>query len=493
MNEFIMATDGYKIGHPAMIRAVAPGTTRIYENWTARGGRTPGVDSVPLFLLQHYCKRHLMDLANATFFSRPKSDVLYDYRKFLDAYFGAGHGVTVDHIAALHELGYIPVEFCALPEGTWVPYRVPMLTIENTHDDFAWVPGYLETSLSYYLWRGCTNAEIGHRFYKMFANYAELTGGDPGFVPYQGHDFSLRGLDPAGAMIGAGHLLSFVGTDSVPAIQLLHDDYDGEALIGCSVPASEHSIMCLGGSGLINETRTFRKLLRRFPTGILSLVSDTWSLWDVLTKILPDLKEEIMARDGKLVIRPDSGDPVLIMTGDASANELAPKMGVIRVLDDLFGHTLTWNNFRRLDSHIGTIYGDSISYERGDAICSRLKDLGYASTNWVAGIGSYTYQLNTRDNNGFAVKATWAMTNGNERFLFKDPVTDTGTKKSARGRLAVTRERDGSLKLTDGLDLGTHRDFERIRGQKNLLEPVWRDGRFLKRHTLAEVRERIRS
>jgi nicotinamide phosphoribosyltransferase len=291
----------------------------------------------------------------------------------------------------------------------------------------------------------------------------------------------------AAALSGAAHLLSFTGTDCIPAIKLLHDYYGGEGLIGGSVPASEHSVMCCGGQA--GEMETFRRLLKLYPSGVLSVVSDTWNIWEVLSVILPALKSEIMARPGKLVIRPDSGDPVLILTGDAREppGTLAHK-GVIEALWDLFGGTVNAASYRELDSHIGAIYGDSITEERAQRICERLKDKGFASTNIVFGVGSFTFQYVTRDTNGFAIKATWAKVNGQERMLFKNPVTDSGEKKSARGRIVILKS-EGGLKMIDGLTEQRQAAYD----NENLMEYVWRNGRFLRKTTLADIRARVRA
>lgn len=484
MLDFIQATDFYKCDHR---RQLPPGTQHIYENWTARSTRIGGADSVVFFGLQAFLKYDLTDLANRTFFSRSRSDVCYDYQQMLDNCLGSTE-IGTEHIAALHDLQYIPLEFSALPEGTRVPYRVPMFTTENTHPDFAWVGGYIETFLSSRLWLPCTSASTALRYRKLLDTYAEVTGGPAEFVNWQGHDFSFRGMASAeaAALSGAGHLLSFTGTDTIPAIKLLHDCYGGEGLIGGSVPATEHMVMCAGGQE--DERETFQRLMRLYPKGVVSVVSDTWDLWKVLTQILPSLKSEIMARAGKLVIRPDSGDPVLIITGDATQEPGSPAhKGVIELLWDAFGGSTNQKGFRELDPHIGAIYGDSITEERAQQICERLKAKGFASTNIVFGIGSFTYQYVTRDTNGFAVKATWAQVMGQERLLFKDPITDDGMKKSARGRIVVLNQR-GGLQMLDGMT----KHEQRLHANEDLLQPVWRDGRFLCRHTLAEIRARVR-
>jgi len=483
MLDFIQATDFYKTGHRAQM---VPGTEYIYENFTARAPRIEGNDSVVFLGLQAVLKYDLTDLANRTFFSRNRSDVLYDYQKMADNCLGPG--LDVRHIGALHDLGYLPLEFCALPEGTRVPYKIPMFTIENTHPEFAWVPGYLETLVSSRLWLPCTSATTAYRYRKLLDHWCEVTHGDPEFTQWQGHDFSFRGMgSPEAAVLsGIGHLLSFRGTDTIPAIKLLRDCYNGEGLIGGSVPATEHMVMCLGGRE--TERTTFRRLLGLYPKGVVSVVSDTWDLWYVITQTLPTLKKEIMKRDGKLVIRPDSGDPVLIITGDESQPYNSPaRKGVVELLWDIFGGTINDKGFKQLDSHIGTIYGDSITEERARQICERLAAKRFASPNIVFGIGSYTYQHVTRDTHGFAIKATWAKVNGQERSLFKDPITDSGTKRSARGRLAVLYV-NGHLSLVDGLDIKTQANLS----QGNMLQPVWRDGRFIKKWTWDEVKRNLK-
>lgn len=486
MLDFITATDFYKCDHR---RQLPDNTTRIYENWTPRSTRVVGNDAVIHFGLQAFLKYDLTDLANRTFFSRPKSDALYDYQLMLDNCLGPT-GIGTRHIGALHDLQYVPLEFCSLREGTHVPYRVPMFTTENTHDEFAWIGGYIETLLSSRLWLASTSATTAMRYRRLLDTYCELTGGPREFVTWQGHDFSFRGMasPEAAAFSGAGHLLSFTGTDTIPAIKMLHDCYAGEGLIGGSVPATEHMVMCAGGE--LSERETFQRLFKLYPAGVLSVVSDTWDLWKVLTEILPALHREITQRSGKLVIRPDSGDPVLIITGDAAAQPGSPAhKGVIEVLWDQFGGTVNAKGFRELDSHVGAIYGDSITEERARQICERLKAKNFASTNIVFGIGSYTYNMVTRDTHGFAVKATWARVNGEERLLFKDPATDSNKeKKSARGRIAVIAH-DGGLSMIDGLTLDHQKEY----APSNLLQPVWRDGKFVRRETLAEIRARVQA
>jgi len=318
----------------------------------------------------------------------------------------------------------------------------------------------------------------------------------------------MRGMSSVESAIlsGMGHLLSFTGTDTIPAIYQLEDSYKAQGLIGASVPATEHSVMCMGTKE--SEIDTFKRLLDLYPTGILSVVSDTWDLWKVCTEYLPQLKSEILSRDGKLVIRPDSGDPVDIICGINSNPRLSDKVkqfsdlhhdiygkgihkfgdkvlnesefkGVIELLWDTFGGTINEQGYKVLDPHIGAIYGDSITLERAEQICERLKAKGFASTNVVLGIGSYSMGYATRDNQGGAVKSTYVEVNGEAREIFKDPITDDGTKKSAKGLLFVS----DNLVLTDQVSL----EVENL----GALKTIYKNGVLIKEATLSEIRERI--
>lgn len=305
----------------------------------------------------------------------------------------------------------------------------------------------------------------------------------------------MSGIEDS-ARTGIGHLLSFVGTDTIPAIQYAEQYYGADIekeLVGCSVNATEHSVMCAGGKK--DEYETYRRLIEDvYPTGIISIVSDTWDLWHVITDTLPKLKDSIMARDGgpdsldKVVIRPDSGCPVKIICGDPSAPAGSPaNKGVVELLHDIFGGTITDQGYKVLDSHIGAIYGDAITIERCQAICDGLKAKGFASTNVIFGIGSYTYQYVTRDTLGFAMKSTSVTIDGVRQAIFKDPATDDGTKKSAFGRVKVLETPSGELALVDENDAL----YRGSKEEDDMLTPLFKDGKLLKVVTLSEIRKRL--
>lgn len=551
----LLLVDYYKTEHYKMY---PQGMTKLYSNLTPRKSRMSGVDEVVTFGIQHFVLEYLIEKFNKDFFNikernsyglagldpKPlRDEIIREYSRHikLDDY---------SHIEKLWDLGYLPIEIKCLEEGTLCPIGVPMLTITNTHPSFAWLVNYLETLMSCMLWQPITSATIAHEYKRLLSKYAIETTGSADFVQWQGHDFSMRGMSSSESAIlsGMGHLTSFTGTDTIPAIYQLERSYKGSGLIGASVPATEHSVMCMGTKE--DEIGTFKELIDKYPKGILSVVSDTWDLWKVLTEYLPVLKEDILKRDGKLVIRPDSGDPVDIICGlgdiytdlydayDAEGvfkdidNKLykvdieygpydsieyrigkevseIERKGVVELLWETFGGTINELGYKVLDSHIGAIYGDSITLDRAKDICERLKAKGFVSTNIVLGIGSYTYQYNTRDTFGFAVKATYgelmqhsSKCNLNDctcdsgayceqtiesREIFKDPITDDGTKRSKKGLLGVFNDINLLLDKPFVKDQCTWEQE-----QTGLLTTVFKDSKLIRETTLEEIRNRLK-
>lgn len=430
----IFLKDFYKVGHFAQY---PKGTSLIFNNFTPRKSRMDGVNHSVFFGLQYFIKEYLQNKFK-DFFSHPVNP--YNYIEFMKETLGENENHY--HIHELYQLGYLPIAIYALPELSVVPNGVPAMVMYNTHPDFYWLPNMLETLLSCTLWGACTSATIAREYRLLLDKYARETSDMPEFVDYQAHDFSMRGMFgvEAACISGMAHLQYFKGTDTIPAL-FFNQEYYNKPLHIASVPATEHSVMSAGGQE--NETETYRRLITEvYPSGIISIVSDTWNLWHVVSTILPELKDIIMARDGKVVIRPDSGDPTDILCGiqpEFGKSSSYPGKGLIECLWEIFGGTINSKGYRQLDSHIGAIYGDSITLERASEICSRLKEKGFASTNIVFGLGSYTYQYNTRDTLGWAVKATYAEINGKGHAITKNPITDDGTKKSHSGLLKVTK------------------------------------------------------
>lgn len=636
MNPFL-ATDGYKTGHHKMY---PKGTSIVYSNFTPRSNKHApnGADGKPITHVvsfgQQMVMQQIKEMFDKDFFGgeyrksrerilskksegwdrcssqlkQLKQQSCDEIKKEYSLYLGTDYDVS--HIEDLWDLGYLPIKVKALPEGTLVPMNVPVLTVYNTKPEFYWLTNFLETLISNLLWKPMTSATIAHEYKKLLIDAAKKTDEkNVGFVEFQGHDFSMRGLDSLDATIssGLGHATSFMGSDSLPVIHGSRKYYGEKEFVVGSVNATEHSVMCAGSKD--DELGTFRYLMEQFPTGILSIVSDTWNLWDVLTKYLPELKDEILKRDGKIVIRPDSGDPVDIICGKLSkkpkplkffnylqeckdtgefkeelslseniesyieddsdeawraickkridshikdggesgiavfklddklyqckvtfsaewipdwsvraniasspkvteleeikfSDKTVEEKGVIELLWDLFGGTINKQGYKVLDPHIGAIYGDSITLDRAKQICERLEAKGFASTNIVLGVGSFTYQFNTRDTFGFAMKATYVeivnqkalaqdehlsveeATEGRE--IFKDPVTDDGTKKSAKGLLAVDR-----VSKTFNSEYYLQDQVSWEKESKGELQTIFEDGTFQNETTLTQIRQKL--
>jgi len=481
------AIDFYKSDHR---RQYPEGTEVVYSNFTPRSDRLFNWEEksgkVVFFGLQGFIKSFLIDLWNNEFFLKPKDEVISYYKRRMDTSLGPD-SIETKHLEDLHDLGYLPLQIKSVPEGTRVPIGIPVLTIKNTDHKFFWLTNYLESILSTMLWKPITSATIAFEYKRMLLEYAEKTGAPMEFIQFQAHDFSLRGLSGLeDAMTsGAGHLTSFCGTDSIPAIDYLEDYYNADCtkeLIGASVPATEHSVMCAGGK--VDEISTFKRLITElYPAGIVSIVSDTWDFWKVITEYTVTLKEEILAREGKTVFRPDSGDPVEIICGYRSPGTVATtpeEKGAVECLWDIFGGTTNEQGYKMLNEKVGLIYGDSITLKRAKDILEGLEKKGFASSNIVFGVGSFTYQHVTRDTFGFAMKGTWCQIKGEGINIFKDPKTDSGTKKSAVGMLQVTDKMELVQSVSEDME------------KEGILETTFLDGKLTKETSLKEIRDLLK-
>ena len=488
-----LATDAYKLNHR---RQYPENTTKVYSTWTPRADKfAPWLKNkqVVVFGLQYFIKEYLMKRFSEDLFEQPKSNIRKNFEAVLPHYLAATPAEVDEQVAAweaLYDLGYVPLEIHAIPEGELSDIRVPIFAFWNTHPDFFWLTNFLETIMSTTLWEPLTSASLAYNFRNMLDNYALKTTGSTEGVAFQGHDFSMRGMssEQSAASSGAGHLLSFLGSDSVGAGFFLNKYYDApwEGLMG-SISATEHSVMC--SYGQTGELELLRHLLNDvYPTGFFSAVCDTWDYFKLVTEYLPTVKEDIMNRDGRFVVRPDSGNPVDIICGTNQKfgeGNTPEEKGSIELLWEIFGGSINEQGYKVLDPHIGLIYGDGITYERAEQISERLMKKGFATTNVVYGIGSYTYQMNSRDTLGQAVKATYAVVNGEERLLFKDPKTDDGTKRSQRGMVVVTRDEDGHTHFEDGFTDSTFTE------NVSIMKPVFKNGMLLKNFTLEEIREKL--
>lgn len=496
--ETILLTDGYKLDHR---RQYPEGTEFVYSNWTPRANHyfPEATEGTVVFGIQYFIKEYLLKKFTQEFFNMPKQDAVKAFKRRVDTFLGENN-VGTQHIEDLYDLGYLPIKIKALPEGTMCPIKVPALTFINTHPEFFWLTNYFETLISATLWLSMTSATSARLYKKELKRHAEVTGFEPS--DFSIHDFSMRGMAglEAAIMSGMAHLTSFTGSETIPALSALEEYYNCDAekeLIAGTIPATEHSVMCAGGD--TTELETFRRLITEvYPNGFVSIVSDTWDFWKVMSEYTVALKEEILARDGRVVFRPDSGDPVDIICGftrpdtlnrnpidakkyNASNEEVK---GAYELLWDIFGGTINEKGFKVLNPKVGIIYGDSITLERQKEIYKRLEAKGFCASNLVLGVGSFTYQYKSRDSLGFAMKATWCQINGQEVEIFKQPKTDDGTKNSLKGLISVFKSEYGNwLEAYDQVDKATEEGGELI--------TVFEDGKIVKEYSLAEIRDNI--
>lgn len=553
MNPLLM-TDSYKLSHKDFC---PPGTQHIYSNLTFRFDKYfekyyPNFDHKAVwFGLQAFIKKTLIKQWNEEFFNKPKAEVLNELKLLTSAF----AMTDFSHFEALHDLGYLPIEIKSLPEGSLINMGTPALTIVNTHPDFQWLTNYLESVISAEIWKPTTVATIGREFRKLSNKWALKTTGSVEGTEFQNHDFGYRGTanTESSAACGAGFLLSTLGTDNIPAIDFVGRYYNTDVVenpVAFSIPAGEHSVTTLGINYYNAEDKQqgeleyLKWLLTEVqPSGLFSYVADSYDYWGFLENILPTLKDTIMSRNGKYVVRPDSGNVVDVICGkqipdysnepslhsaltkysyDSIEDKLTDVVfkykdkyykgsfdairingslesfiysgpfeyeltvedkGTIETLWDIFAGTITEKGYKLLDSHVGMIYGDGITYKRAQEIFKRLEDKGFASTNVTFGIGSFSLSSGiSRDSLGIAVKATNAIVDSKQIPIYKQPKTDS-TKNSAKGLLKVIKNEDGSYTTLNDVTVEEEQQGELI--------SVFKDGKLLREQTFEEIRNLI--
>lgn len=449
-------TDSYKISH---WKQYPPGTTKIYSFFESRGGLFP---QVLFYGLQYYLKRYL----SGRVVTRENVD---EAAEDFEAHFGTGdlyNRAGWERILTVHN-GRLPVVIKAVPEGTGVPTRNVLMTVENTDPELPWVTNYVETLLSM-IWYPTTVATQSAYMRARVLDYLEKTG-DPSLIDFKVHDFGFRGstsVESAG--IGASaHLVSFKGTDTLQGIRVAKKYY-GESMAGFSIPAAEHSTITSWGKE--HEADAYANMLASFPTGLVAVVSDSYDIFTACRDLWgKNLKDAVLARDGVLVVRPDSGYPPDVV------------VQVLQILGDAFGYEVNKKGYKVLNPKVRVIQGDGIDYEMLDKVLVAMKIAGWSADNIAFGSGGGLLQKMNRDTQKFTFKCSATEIDGAWRDVMKDPVTDPG-KRSKAGRLALVRE-NGAYR--------TVREEEAVRlGLKDELVTVFRDGELLVDQSFASIRER---
>ena len=456
IDNILLLVDSYKAGHD---KCYNPKVDKVYSYLEARGGRFP---KTVFFGLQYFLKKYLMGQV----VTKEKIDQAED---FWAKHFGRTDYFDRklwDNIVEKYN-GYLPILIKAVPEGTLLPVKNVLITIENTGGkDTRWLVNFVETLLVE-VWYPTVIATQSYYIKQDILGYLERTG-NPTEINFKCHDFAFRGVTcPEQAGLGAAaHLVSFMGTDTVRGIQILQKYYDAE-MCGYSIPATEHSVMCSFGRD--GELLACENFLDKFPEGLIACVSDTYDIYNCCEHIWGGvLKDKVMARKGTLVVRPDSGDYL----------EIVPK--VLDILWNKFGGTVNNKGFKVLDSHVRVIQGDGMNPFTINKLYDRLEALKWSADNLAVGSGGGLLMQVNRDTTETAFKASAVFIDGKWVDVWKDPVTGSG-KKSKRGRLALAYCGNSFITVRE----------EDCVFSDDVLHTVFENGKLLVDWTLDEVKANL--
>lgn len=480
----LLLSDTYKHTHPRMY---PQNMTKLVSYLTPRKNMSEAFPYMVFYGLQPFILEYLVNEFNKNFFGKSSDEVKAEYEHYMGVQIGA-ENCDIDKIMSLHKLGYLPIHIRALQEGTVVNMGIPVVEMANTHPDFAWVVQWVECILQAELWAPCAYATVGKSYFDVAKKYYEMTTSD-GNPHMAMADFGMRGMSCLNDSIraSAGWLLSFDKTSTIPALPYLDKYYFAECKtngIGRGAVSTEHSVM--GANFAIDgDEITFvkRLLTELYPNTSFSMVSDTYDYWNMIDNILPACKDEIMSHNGKLLVRPDSGDIVYIT------------IETIQRLWNTFGGTVNDKGYKVLDPHIGLIYGDGCTINKVTEIYKELERLGFAATNVVFGVGAFCFHalfdphnkmtVITRDTFGMAMKATYGEFGDKKLFIYKDPKTDKGNlKKSHKGCCAVTKNQDGTFSCED-------KHYGMVPDEKTELKTVLIDGVVNRLQTFRDIRENL--
>lgn len=460
----ILLTDSYKLTHAPQY---PQGTTKIYSYLESRGGT---FDNTVFFGLQYYLEKYLRGKVLEQW-------MIDEAAEFCDTHFGNGE---IFNRAGWQRLldkhgGILPVSIKAVPEGTVVAVKNVLATVENTDNEFPWLTNVLETLLLK-VWYPITVATLSRECKRVIKAGLEKSADDCSGLLFKLHDFGYRGTssEESAALGAAAHMVNFMGTDTVAGLLLLQRFYV-EPMAGYSIPASEHSTMTSWTRD--REVDAYRNMLKRYPKGLVACVSDSYDIYKACSDLWGGtLKEEVLSRDGTLVIRPDSGEPSVVL----------PR--ILNILWEKFGGIVNTKGYKVLDSHVRVIWGDGINLQSIPEILDCVMKEGFSTDNLAMGMGGALLQQINRDTQKFAFKCSLAVINGEEVEVYKDPVDDHG-KVSKKGRLALYS------RPCYGLNPGELTTVTRCRSKEfadsiDQMQEVFRDGQVLVHHKLSDIRRR---
>lgn len=456
----ILNVDSYKTSMPWQY---PPGTTGVYSYIESRGGR---YDRTVFFGLQSFIKEYLLEPIT-------QSDIdIAD--EILTAHGEPFNREGWQYILDKHN-GYLPVVIRAVPEGTVVPVKNVLATIENTDPECYWLTTWLETALLRAIWYPTTVATQSYTIRKVILDALEKTG-DPSLIDFKLHDFGARGVSSleSAAIGGAAHLVNFMGSDTVSGVLYAREYYDA-GIAGFSIPAAEHSTITSWGRD--GEVDAYRNMLNQFakPGSIVAIVSDSYDIFNAASKLWgEELKQQVIDSGATVVIRPDSGDPETVC------------LKLVQILHDKFGAVKNSKGFWVLNN-VRLIQSDGVNEHTIRCILGAFQAYGYSADNIAFGMGGALLQQVDRDTQKFAMKCSSALINGTWVNVQKDPVTDSG-KKSKAGRVTLWKcgkEIQSAVEQPKGwTDYGF--------GWEEMLVDVYRDGTLVKEYTFDEVRANAR-
>lgn len=460
----ITNTDSYKFLNNSMFE----GVTNIYSYFESRNGSQ--YPTTKFFGLQYLLKTYLDDVTIT-------QEMIDEAKVLANNHLGSSDSFNLEmweHIKDNYN-GKLPIEIKAVPEGLEVPESNVLMTITLTQDDAKCVGlvNHLETLLTN-VWSACTVATKSTYIKNLLIKYAEQTCEEKSHIPFQLHDFAQRSAKSpeVAGYNGAGHLINFFGTDTVLAWENLRDYYSGNiADIGYSVFATEHNYMMY--KGVDGEEEVLGEILAKRPNGIISVVSDTYNIYNFVDNLVGNVyKENIKNREGVFVVRPDSLTP----------DHGTPEDITLWILESLwknFGGTTNEKGCKVLDPHVRVIYGDGLDEESIENILILTFKKGFSSENIVFGCGSYLIDKHNRDTQRFAYKSSAIKINGNWEGRFKKPLGSN--KVSKKGRLKLVKTVGSYITLTE--------TDEGYAEAKDELVTVYKDGKIVKEYSLEEVRK----
>lgn len=485
----MLLCDTYKTVHNMMYPY---NLEKLVSYWVPRKSmfQKPENQKMVWFGVQSFVQEYLVDYFNKNFFQQDYDTIVQSYKTTMDIQLDGYY--TIDHIIELHQLGYLPLKIKVLPEGSKVNMGIPCIELQNTVKGFAWVVQWVECLLQCELWKICNDATIGHIYHNLAKEWYNKTVDNNVSVYDAFANFDMRGADniESATRTGAAWLLSSNKTSTIPSLPYINKYYFADLecnKIGVGGISTEHSVISSNTAVGIDEEKLLKKFLTEtFVDKSFSFLGDTYDYWNFIDNVIPNCKNEILNHNGKLLIRPDSGDMIEI------------SINTIQKLWEIFGGTINSKGYKVLTPKIGLIYGDGCTVNQLKKIWSKLEELGFAANNIVFGIGAFCFKVffeddkmivNTRDTFGCAMKSTYGIVDGKEIFIHKAPKTDNNNLKTSHKGLVFVEKTNDGFKATDSLTQEQYNEYKKT--HHNAMTTIFVDGLISNFESFETIRNRL--